>query len=98
MDPNSGKIYNLSDPDISDEVRERLIEVSSADPTDEEMRAALRKEFVETEASELEDVLNKMEKLKEIPEEPEQFYPTNRAARRKADKRNRALMKRDKHG
>lgn len=49
---------------------------------------------VQKEADELIEILDEMEKIKEMPNPPEKFYPINRVARRNADKRNRALKKR----
>lgn len=54
---------------------------------------------VQKEAEDLSEILDEFEKVKTMPDAPrEQFYPINRAARRTAEKRDRALKKRDKRG
>lgn len=54
---------------------------------------------VQKEAYELGEILDEFEVVKNLPDAPpEKFYPVNRAARRTAEKRNRALMKRKPHG
>lgn len=54
---------------------------------------------VQKEAQELGEILDDFEWIKELPDPPpEKFYPINRAARRNAEKRNRALVKRKPHG
>lgn len=54
---------------------------------------------VQKEAQELGEILDEFEKVKELPNlKPEQFYPINRVARRNAEKRNRALVKRKPNG
>lgn len=50
------------------------------------------------EAEELGEILDEFEKIKELPDPPSKFYPINRAARRAAEKRDRALKKRKPHG
>lgn len=54
---------------------------------------------VQKEAEELGEILDEFEVIKELPDvPPEKFYSVNRAARRGAEKRNRALMKRKPRG
>lgn len=53
---------------------------------------------VQAEAAELSDILEKMEEVKNLPDNEERFYFTNRAARRAMVKRDRALKKRDLRG
>lgn len=191
MDPNSGRIYDLSDPDLPDDIRQNLLEIRTPEPafwnglpttairgqaivddapefpqywakdlvgqrigvvrvdlegvnygggivyldnrdgsgwakvttgggapqfghrevvivegsfiTDSEdverVREANRKLLLETETQELGEILEEMERIKTMPSgPPEQFFSTNRAARRKADRRNRALKKRKPNG
>lgn len=103
MDPNTGKIYDLSDPTIPDDVRARLVPVPEDPKAAEELRAAMKKamlkELVDTETQELGEILDEYEEIKTMPNLPEEkFYPINRAARRTAEKRDRALRKRDKRG
>lgn len=51
------------------------------------------------EVRELGDLIDELEKVKEMPNTPdEKFFPINRAARRNAEKRNRALKKRKPNG
>lgn len=51
------------------------------------------------EAEDLGEILDEIEKIKEMPNlPPEKFYPINRAARRNAEKRDRALKKRKPNG
>lgn len=46
------------------------------------------------EVSELNSVMEDFDRVMSMPDPEEKFYPTGRAARRAAEKRNRALMKR----
>lgn len=53
---------------------------------------------VQEEAQELGTLLDEFERVVNLPDPEEKFYPVNRAARRTAEKRNRALMKRKPRG
>lgn len=84
MDPNTGKIYSPEEIQaLPTDIQDRLVPVS----TDEA-------------AEELNELLSELKKVQELPnhDPDEKFYPVNRAARRKAEKRNRALQKRDPRG
>lgn len=114
MDPNSGQVYDLSDPTIPDDVRERLVPITEQAYHD--MKDAIQslqdeaKDIrqsdhasgpavdVQKEANELGELLDEMDRVVNLPDPSEQFYPINRAARRKAEKRDRATRKRDPRG
>lgn len=92
MDPNTGRIYAEDEiQDLPPEIRDRLISGSKEDL--EELRKAMLKELVDTEATELGEILDEYEKIKTLPmpddNKPERFYPVNRAARRAHEKRER---------
>lgn len=88
MDPNTGNVYSPEEiPMLPTDVQERLV------PVDGDSF------LVQKEAQELGEILDEFAKIKEMPAAPpEQYYPINRAARRDADKRNRAVRKRDPRG
>lgn len=65
----------------------------------ENRKKAALKELVDTETEELGEILEEYEKIKTMSDgPPEQFYETNRAARRKQERRDRALKKRKPNG
>lgn len=54
---------------------------------------------LDQEVREIVELLDEFEQVKEMPDPPpEKFYPINRAARRDAERRNRALKKRRPNG
>lgn len=70
-----------------------------AETNREEMKKAALKELVDTETEEIGELLEEFEKIKEMPNgPPEKFYEVNRAARRRQEKRDRALKKRKPNG
>lgn len=52
------------------------------------------KSIFDQEVEGMVELLDEFEAVKELPAVEEKFYPINRAARRNAEKRNRALKKR----
>lgn len=104
MDPNSGRIYDEKEiEDLPPEIRERLIHGTREElerlqahiyaegaPKPVEVIAANGELDVQQTAEELEEILEAMANIKEMPDgPPEKFYPINRAARRAAEKRER---------
>ncbi len=51
---------------------------------------------VQAEADEMIEILDGIEKIQKMPDE--KFYPINREARRRAERRDRATRKRDPRG
>lgn len=85
MDPNTGRIYDEQEmQDLPPEIKERLI-FGKREELEE-----LQKHIIQKEVEELGEILDEMEKIKELPDpKPERFYPINRASRRAAEKRER---------
>lgn len=93
MDPKTGIIYEEDEiQDLDPEVQKRLIRGEL-----EELQQ-LSELLTNVEKKNNDTTSNWHNEPVDIPEPLEKFYPVNRAARRKAEKRDRATRKRDPRG